>query len=423
MEILGWDPWGDLFRSLLGAMASLLELILRQIIRLTELQLDSEWFVTIYSGIFWIAIVVWMLLVLSAMAALLRQRISGSEFIDTMTFRTFVMFIGLSVGPTLGFFVSKMMATLSINILLWGAGGSSDSLADAEAEAVRDIDVDAFLAGKVFGSFIAFCGIIALLGLIIAMLFISFLQYVMFAIIPLFAVFYASAKHRHIAKKGITLMLGLFLAIPLMCIMLAIVFQMFAGATPGTDPVTPGIDSFQDQRDGARDFWLLLTSSIGMFAAVFLPFMFIKMMLGLVAAAGSAIGGGASSGGGGVTGGGASSGGGPMSTAAASGKSGGAARSAVAAKATGGASLAVSGSGSKAAAASSSSTRSTAGASNAAASAARSNTRSGSSAALGNEAEKVQHRAQTGAYRNTQNATTMTAMAQADEGEAGDVDR
>lgn len=277
--LFGWDPWGDLFNSLVDAAANMLQFTITTMLDIAQVDFSSEWFREVYSGTMWLAIVVWAVLILFAILAYVRGRLAAGEMIETVTSRTLLFFVGMLFGPMVGQLLGSAVAKLSGGILGWSVGYAAGDVAANAGESFRTIDTEGFLFGRQVGIVLVFGVCVALLGCMMGVLVAGFLQYVLGAMFPLIIVFAASAKHRHIAKRGLTVIGGLLLVPLFMAIFLAIVFRMIGSANMNNGGPDSPAWALVHGPDTARDVWFVMTALVGLVAACIVPFL-ITISLG-----------------------------------------------------------------------------------------------------------------------------------------------
>jgi type IV secretory pathway VirB6-like protein len=111
--------------------------------------------------------------------------------------------------------------------------------------------------------------LIAALGVAAVVMIVSVMQYMLGALIPIFFVFNASAKHRGLARKTLSFFLVLMCVPPLCMFFLGMVFNMLASAS--TDLL-----SSSEGPDLGTGLWRLLMAALAMWGAILMPWAMLK---------------------------------------------------------------------------------------------------------------------------------------------------
>ncbi|TFH68161.1 hypothetical protein [Cellulomonas sp. HD19AZ1] len=242
------DPLAWSLGKVQDALDGLVSRLLPWLMSATKPDLTAEWFLNQYALAFGLAVLVWLVIVLSRLLAAARGRMSGGDLIELLTTRSLTFIGGAMWGPAVAWWIVGIFHALSEGLVGLFSTTSEGALTSLLAIIRGDwIDIP---GGTLFAIFLLVGMLFAMTAVVVMLIVAMVALYLSGVIFPLGWVWITDDPARRvIATRLAFTWLGLNAAHPLMIFMMAASFAYIGSIVPMSgDPgivlLTNGIAAF-----------------------------------------------------------------------------------------------------------------------------------------------------------------------------------
>ncbi|TFH68114.1 hypothetical protein, partial [Cellulomonas sp. HD19AZ1] len=225
------DPLAWSLGKVQDALDGLVSRLLPWLMSATKPDLTAEWFLNQYALAFGLAVLVWLVIVLSRLLAAARGRMSGGDLIELLTTRSLTFIGGAMWGPAVAWWIVGIFHALSEGLVGLFSTTSEGALTSLLAIIRGDwIDIP---GGTLFAIFLLVGMLFAMTAVVVMLIVAMVALYLSGVIFPLGWVWITDDPARRvIATRLAFTWLGLNAAHPLMIFMMAASFAYIGSIVP-----------------------------------------------------------------------------------------------------------------------------------------------------------------------------------------------
>lgn len=270
MEVVT-DPFGSFVGALHGAARGLTTDVVPALVDMARPNLEQAWWVDAYRLAFGLAILVFAILVLWNLTQTSRGKMSGDQFVNSITFYAVMFFFGATFGPALGALLVTGFGRLTDNVVSADSVGLDSGINTITAKLESTVDaaglgmvINGDLQKITGGSFVAammlFLMCIALILVFVVLIVQLVTLYLSGVLIPLSLVWIINPSTRSKGFKLVALWIGMLSAQVLVFFLLGVGFNLVGNLTSTFDK--PALQILMD----------MAVAVIALFMATLAPF-------------------------------------------------------------------------------------------------------------------------------------------------------
>ncbi|SIO30372.1 hypothetical protein [Agromyces cerinus] len=259
------DPWGNTFKALKDAAASLAKDVLPALTESTLPDLTAEWFLSAYAVAFAMAILAAIVLLIPQIVKTARGTMAGRDLLESIGLYFPLFLVGAMFGPMFGYILVNFFHALSNVFIEWGIAGSYSQVITRMESLINTTD-PATLTGGVFLACVLMLLMVIGLFLVVLMLIVQLVTlYFTGVLIPLGLVWIIDPTKRTFGLRLVQVWIGILAAHPLLFFLLGFAFYIMSGSivTLGENPPLQTLVTF-------------LVAIIALFIAALSPLLLLK---------------------------------------------------------------------------------------------------------------------------------------------------
>ncbi|WP_448812173.1 hypothetical protein [Agromyces bauzanensis] len=259
------DPWGNTFKALKDAAASLAKDVLPALTESTLPDLTADWFLSAYAVAFATAILAAIVLLIPQILKTARGTMAGRDLLESIGLYFPLFLVGAMFGPMFGYILVNFFHALSNVFIEWGIAGSYSQVITRMESLINTTD-PATLTGGVFLACVLMLLMVIGLFLVVLMLIVQLVTlYFTGVLIPLGLVWIIDPTKRSFGLRLVQVWIGILAAHPLLFFLLGFAFYIMSGSivTLGQNPPLQTLVTF-------------LVAIIALFIAALSPLLLLK---------------------------------------------------------------------------------------------------------------------------------------------------